>query len=519
MQMQSHSSSLERQAAQVQAGRGLTIEHLWLGGLLLLIWLFISILPLPPNDLWWHMAAGRTTIAEGALIDTNRWSYALPADTPFFYQSWLSEVALYLIWRVGDVPLLMLTRTLVIVLSYGLLGWHALRRTGQGRAVALALLLVVLAGWDNWTLRPQTLALLPAAAFVVVIGEYLDGRAGPRWLAALPLLMLLWVNTHGSFVLGVGLLGLALLGSLADTVRSSPSEATVARGRVLPLGAALLATGLAVLVNPRGPGIIGYVSGLTSNPAVQKWILEWQPPTNSLNFQNSGFWFFALLLLLAVLMARAPRRVPTTDLLWYCGTAWLAIGAIRNVMWFGLVILPLLADLIAQRMQVRTPLRMPAAFAAVFGAMCAALVVVTLPWFTPARYLGGEQLYADSGRYSLLLSNTTPLGATEWLAQHPIPGRFWTDMSYTSYTTWRLPERQIFTDMRIELFPEEIWLEYFDMAEGTPRSLELLDKWQVTHLLISRTWQKQLGELLERTPGWCKRYEDERNQVFERCGA
>lgn len=515
--MQTQTQPIEQQATQTPSGRGLTIEHVWLGGLLLLIWLFISILPLPPNDLWWHMAAGRTSLAEGALIDTNRWSYAIPTDTPFFYQSWLSEIVLYLIWRIGDVPLLMLTRTLVIVLSYGLLGWHALRRTGQGRAVTLALLLVVLAGWDNWTLRPQTLALLPAAAFVALIGEYLDGRAGPRWLAILPVLMLVWVNTHGSFVLGVGLLGLAFLGTLIDALPSKTPAAMTARTRLLPLGAASLATGLAVLVNPRGPGIIAYVSGLTSNPAVQQWILEWQPPTNSLHFQNSGFWFFALLLLLAVLMARAPRRAPTTDLLWYCGTAWLAIGAIRNVMWFALVMLPLLADLFAQHMRTRTPLRMPPAFAAIFGTIGVIALLATLPWFSPARYLGSEHLFADAGRYRLLLSSTTPVGATEWLAQNPIPGRFWTDMSYTSYTTWRLPERQIFTDMRIELFPEQIWLQYFDMSEGTQRSLELLDQWQVTHLLISRTWQKELGELLERSPGWCKRYEDERNWVFARC--
>jgi hypothetical protein len=498
---------------------GLTLEHLWLASLLALIWLFISILPLPPNDLWWHMAAGRASLAEGALIDTNRWSYTLPADTPFFYQSWLSELALYGLWRLGDVPLLTLARTLVIVLSYGLLGWHALRRTAQGRAVAAALLLVVLAGWDNWTLRPQTLALLPAAAFVALLGEYQGGRAGVRWLAALPALMLVWVNTHGSFVLGVGLLGLALLGALLDALPRGAPEAAEARGRLLPLAAALLATGLAVLANPRGPGIVGYVSGLTSNPAVQKWILEWQPPRSTFNMLDPGFWFYVLLLLIALLMARAPRRPSTTDLLWYAGTAWLAIGAVRNVMWFGLVMLPLLSDLIAQRMRARPPVRLPGAFAACFGLLIGAGMVATLPWLTPARYLGpgGAKLFAEAGPHGLLLSSTTPVGAGEWLAEHPTPGRFWTDMSYASYTTWRLPERQIFTDMRIELFPEPVWLDYFDISAGGERSLALLDKWEITHLLISRTWQKELSARLAATPGWCLRYQDERSQVFERC--
>ena len=48
--------------------RRLTFDHLWIIALLALIWFLISILPLPPNDLWWHMAAGRTMFDEGSLL-------------------------------------------------------------------------------------------------------------------------------------------------------------------------------------------------------------------------------------------------------------------------------------------------------------------------------------------------------------------------------------------------------------------------------------------------------------------
>src|SRR5689334_17340477 len=108
-----------------------TIDHLWIVTLLALIWFFLSITPLPPNDLWWHMAAGRTMVQEGALITTNRWAYTLPADAPYVYQSWLSELIMYGLWALGDAPALVLARSVTITASYGLVAWHALRRSGS----------------------------------------------------------------------------------------------------------------------------------------------------------------------------------------------------------------------------------------------------------------------------------------------------------------------------------------------------------------------------------------------------
>jgi len=70
----------------------------------------------------------------------------------------------------------------------------------------------------------------------------------------------------------------------------------------------------------------GYVRDLFVNQPVQQSIIEWQPPRNELNLLSTGFWFFAILLLLAVLMAAGPRRPSAIDLLWYAGMGWLAIG-------------------------------------------------------------------------------------------------------------------------------------------------------------------------------------------------
>jgi hypothetical protein len=498
----------------------LTVDHLWVTSLLALVWLFISILPLPPNDLWWHMAAGRTMVAEGAWMHTNRWAYTMPYDAAYALQSWLSEVVLYALWYVGDVPLLTLARTLVIVGSYGLVAWHALRRVeGQGKPVALALFMIVAVGWNNWTLRPQTLALLPGAAFVVVLGEYLDGRISARWLFALPLLMVVWVNMHGSFILGLALLALAWCGLALTAIRRLRTLEAAEWRRLRHCTYVGVATLLVTVIHPLGTGIFGYVRDLFINQPVQQNIIEWQPPRNELNLFSTGFWFFAILLLLAVLMAAGPRRPSAIDLLWYTGMGWLAIGGQRHAMWFGLFMMPLLAEQLVPLFKPRQPATGNLLFNVGYGLLLCIGLVALLPWFLPGRYLGpgAEALFANTGPYRLLLSRATPIGASDWLAEHPIEGRFWTDMSYSSYTIWQLPEKQIFTDLRIDLFPEAIWKDYYTISQGDQQSLAMIDKWQITHLMLSQEWQKSLYQLLRNTPGWCERYSDRDTAIMARC--
>lgn len=499
----------------------ITLDHLLVATMLALIWLFISVLPHPPNDLWWHMAAGRTMVAEGAWMADNRWAYTLPADAPYVYQSWLSEVIMYGAWRAGDVPALTLLRTLAIVGSYGLIAWAAWRRSGgNGKAVACATLVAMLMGWGNWTLRPQTLAFVPGAALIALLSEYAGGRLGRRWLAALPALIALWVNLHGSFVLGLALVALTWLGVAAAALRAPRERRPAARARLLALTLAGAACGLAACLHPLGLGIFGYVRDMLGNSELQSSFIEWQPPRAELNPLSTGFWFFATLLGLAALMATGERRPGAVELVWFCGLAWLAADAVRYVVWFAFGVTPLIAAQLAGRLGGgRVPA--PRGLAIGYGGALGALLLATLPWLAPGRYLGpgAEGLFAASGPHRMLLESTTPVGASEWLAEHPIAGRFWTDQSYSSYTVWRLPEKQVFADLRVELFPPAIWDDYFDISAGDARSLELIERWQITHLLIDKRLQRDLRGLLLATPGWCERFEDRFSSVIARCAA
>jgi hypothetical protein len=189
------------------------------------------------------------------------------------------------------------------------------------------------------------------------------------------------------------------------------------------------------------------------------------------------------------------------------------------VMWYGLLLMPLLASQLGPLLPRQAPIPSLPLVNRALGGLGAVLLIALLPWFQPVRYLGPdiERYFTEGGAYPLLLGNTTPIVASEWLAANPIPGRFWTDMSYSSYTIWRLPEKQVFADLRVELFPRAIWQDYFDIARGGQQSLGLIDRWQISHLLLDKQGQRALHDLLGRTPGWCEAFADSRSVVMRRC--
>ncbi|PLS83368.1 MAG: hypothetical protein CYG59_01475 [Chloroflexi bacterium] len=377
----------------------------------------------------------------------------------------------------------------------------------------------MLIGWNNWTLRPQTLALLPGAAFVVVLDAFLIRRASARWLAALPLLMVAWVNLHGSFILGAALLALAWVGLVVSALRKRAGAVGDEWQRARSCTLVGIATLLATMAHPLGIGVFPYVRDLLTDTPSQTRIVEWQPPSNALSLTNTGFWFFLLVLLLPMLLGTGRRRASAIDLLWYAALAWLTIGGVRYAMWFALAVLPFFADQLAALFRERRPMPTSSIFTTTFGVLFAAMFVATLPWFGPGRYLGpeAERLFANAGPHRMLLSNTTPVAATSWLKQNPIDGRFWVDMSYSSYTIWELPEKQVFADLRVDLFPDAIWDDYFAIARGDQRSIALIDKWQITHLMIDVGGQSELRTLLAQTPGWCEPYHDTHSVIVARC--
>ena len=181
---------------------GLSFAAMCLALSLLPIALRVLLIPVPPHDFWWHMAEGRDIWAQHSVPQFDSFSWTRPGRA-VFDQSWLAQFAFYLQWQIGGLPFLIISQTLLVLASYAALLRLAIQRAQilkidiarTQQSAALVLLAATLVSFDNWLLRPQTYAIPLFVAFLSVLETYRRGQARALW--ALPILMILWVNTHG----------------------------------------------------------------------------------------------------------------------------------------------------------------------------------------------------------------------------------------------------------------------------------------------------------------------------------
>jgi hypothetical protein len=414
---------------------------------------------------------------------------------------------------VGRFPLLVFSNTLLLLLTFALVGYAARRQSGSWRIAGLALILAAGMSFNNTAIRPQMWAFLPFMGFSVLLDAFVKRQVGERWLLLFPVIMLFWVNVHGTFILGFILMGITLAGEGLRSMLKQP-EALAWRGLGW-LAAILLLCLAAMLVNPQGWQIFGYVYNLMTDQPSQGLIMEWQTPAPQ---GLPAVLFYLSILLLMASWALSAKRPSPTDLLLVLAFTWLAWNGVRYVIWYAMVAMPVLAgaikDLLGEREVAGSGAAQPAEPGP--GHIAVRPFILVQPWWIerlplPESYR--EQVLLDTPE-GPLLTVQTPVGAAEYLRQNP-GGKLFNEMGYGSYLIWALPEQGVFIDPRVELYPYEMWQDYIRITRGA-RYNELLEAYGADRLLLDRELQAELITALEGDAGWEREYEDAYAQVWRK---
>ncbi len=459
----------------------LPIERLWLVVAVALPALIALLVPLPAVDLAYQVRAGDEILRSGALPAVDTWTFTI-AGTPWLDQQWLAQVLLAGVHRLGGWELLAVLRAVLVAVSFGLLAWAAMLRGAGSRTAAILSLIAFAVAAPALALRPQLFAILVFAILLVLAAARV--RSPRAWWVA-PLLVALWANLHGSFVIAPLLLGYVWLD---DLVRGRPATGSLV---VLVVGA------LATLVNPFGLAVWGYAAGIGTSSVVTQQASEWQR-TSPLTVPGLLFYASAVAALAVAWRGRSKLRWP--DWLWLGGLIVIGAWAVRGVAWwpFGAVfaLAPALAGLEPARMT--TPTRVAALVPAVLGLA----IVAALPWWRPSDPLTGRAgllTYAPSS-LATALGDIAPAGAHVFAPQ-----------DWASWFEWAVPDARYFVDSRFELFPEEVWRDYDTIAGGGETMVAALDRWGVDVLVAP------VGVVVPQ--GWSVRYSDPSGLVYVRVGS
>src|SRR5919198_1176388 len=221
-------------------------------------------------DIWWHLRTGQIILANHQLFHTDPYSFTRSGQ-PWVNHEWLFDVLAFALYHVGGAGALIFAFALITACTFFLV---FLRSPGKPYVAGVVTVLGAIASVSSWGVRPQMISLLLATVFLFLL-ERSAQRPGILWW--LVPLMVLWVNLHAGYALGVALIALFLLGSTADLVfQAKLSAKSVEHLRRLAL--VLIACCAVVVVNPYGAQMYVYPFQTLRSPGMQRFIQEWFSP-------------------------------------------------------------------------------------------------------------------------------------------------------------------------------------------------------------------------------------------------
>jgi hypothetical protein len=490
----------------------LRIEHLWGLAVLMGVFIFVNTHPIRPHDFWWHITVGREILTTRSIPTVDVYSFTEAGQPyPSYQMFWLMEILLYEVYKIGGPALVIFLFSLIITAGYSIVFWICKGVSNNWRIAAAGVIFAAALGLNDWNVRPQGIAFLIAGLYLLAIYMY-NKNFRWSWLFVFPLGMLVWVNSHGTFVIGLAIIGIWWAQILWEAIRKRVVMKQPFNGKsILSPSIFLLITTLTCFVNPRGWGIINYVKTLTGNSVVQNLVIEWAPPSfNSM----MGTIFLLGLMGTAILLALSPKRPNLYQTISFLVFGILGLKTSRGIVWFGIVMAPIIVDhLYAVIQQLRkTEQRSLAGEGSrtlniTIAILLVGMGIVSIPWFKVFLPLPP----AKAG----LISAETPVEATEFLLEENSPKNLFNAMSFGSYLIWAAyPQYQVFVDSRIELFSEKVWMDYLNISNANGDWDELLKEYGVNTLMLSPMEQPRLVEAIQNSSEWLTIYQDQVAIIF-----
>jgi hypothetical protein len=337
--------------------------------------------------------------------------------------------------------------------------------------------------------------------------------------------MLFWVNVHGSFFLGVAMLGIYAFGTTLEKLGSAAGRKWLTSRAAMWQAGWFAAAILATLANPYFTQIYNYFFVATNDPIARALNVEWQGPTL---YDGTGQLFFINVLIFAASLYASRRRLRPTEILLILAFGYLSLTSLRNAMWWNWLAAPMtalnFATWAANRKQQRDEAteeiqnpkpkiqnrqEMPA-----MNWLLAILMIGGALAFTPL-WRAANPLVAPAAKPALAAG--TPVELAEFLKSGSVPSPVFNYMEWGGYLENELyPRYQMFIDGRFEARQVPVWHDYLSVSRGRADWQQTLDRYGVRTLILNKEFHEHLIRFVTNSPTWRTVYDDKAAIVFVR---
>jgi hypothetical protein len=437
-------------------------------------------------DLFHEMALIREALVLGRIPIEDVFAYT-SSVSPVVHHEWGTGAVLYFVvvgLGLGANGLVLLR--LLLLAGVAACCVAVARSRGAGwREMAMVAPLGIILFWPGLSpIRAHMFTFLFLALLLLILER--ERKGDRRWLLLWPLLFVLWLNMHGGFVVGVGLLGLyageRFLRIVWETHKGGAAKGTALRDAFRGTWHLFLAVAVSaplLVVNPYG---LDYVPYIWHAVAMERpYMPEWEPLWSA-NFRGAEL----LLFLVAVALAgytlwRGTRWKQLPGLLMLLAAAVFAARSVRIlpifvVVWFAYTS-PALASTPLSSLVGRLWARHARALAAV-------TLVVSAIGMGRMLQKGeiGVVLPTQGAEHRLVY----PAGATAYLSEIDFRGNLMTPFGVGAYVSWQLyPNVRVGMDSRYEVaYSPEFAEETMRIYRGDGDWREFLDRHPTDAVLV-----------------------------------
>jgi hypothetical protein len=426
-------------------------------------------------DIWWHLANARFLWDTHHFIHIEPYSFTV-AGAQWIDPEWFSEVPFWLGYKICGLLGVFSVAWLAVSLNVVAIYWRSwLICRNAGVSLWISVLGFVLM-WVNAGLRTILFGYLALSLQLALLEMVERGRHRVLWL--LPPLFCIWINLHGSWIIGLGLLVLYIACGAFNVDAGMFQQHRRSRDEQWRLLLVLAASILVLFLNPYGWRMVWNPFDMILNQKLNiANVIEWQPLNLSWMVGKATLCAIGLMFLANAIRGRSWKiyQIAFVFFAWYS-----AFDHARFTFLAAVITTPMLA---ADVSRTFFPFPNWKTIPLMNGLIAAAMITVTV-WYFPT------QQRLESGfpkQFPLrLIAKIQPSWRT--LNDEHLGGI----MDFSSKPT--------FIDTRWDTFEHhgvmKDYLSIFQIQDPLP----LLDKYRIDHLLVHKT--EPLAYVLQHGGGW-----------------
>jgi hypothetical protein len=458
------------------------------------------------GDTAYHIRTGEVILQTLQVPTHDPYSLHSP-PLPWTAHEWLSEVIMATLFRAFGLTGVVIFFAVLLSLTHWLL-FQSLRLRFNDIFLCVVITLVATASSSiHWLARPHAFSLLFAVIWCHCLDQF--QRTNRNALLYLPLLMVIWVNLHGGFMIGLLLLIVYLAGNVFYVLVSSRGRANNHTRKAKILFVVLLGSLGACLLNPFGIDILWFPIRVAADRFIADQVIEFLSP----NFHEAlPFKYMLLATIGALALSRsALNLIEATLLLLLC---YMALYSARHISIFAIVVAPILLKSLQDVL-----FQIPERFLHFYRERIDNLIRIDRNvngYLWPIVSTATIFVLAATGAINYRFSDKKfPVAAVDFLKSEAITGNMFNSDEFGDYIIFAAwPKYRVFMDGRSDMYGEKFGRDYLRAAHGLPGWNEVFEKYVISWVIFDT--KSPLTAALQEHRDWQPIYSDAIATIFVR---